>query len=525
MVDKKGIIKSFLEGISKNCLKWMQDGIFRYSQKSIYEIAGEIIEQVNYILKGDPAKSVWQNYHDSFIQITVIGLGFSPGKLLREVFLDHKTLFQKSLFDITSDLKLPYFRFLDFIRLYFQLNEKLEFNEKLYNSLYEEFKEIFNDRAEKKYSYTFKIPLLNFIFEGINHKEEIFTIRLIDLNEDETPIYSLPNLTENEIPPAFDPTNSKFLPPLLDSRFVIDGKNTLAGILAPYLFEININYSNNEAGEISKYISDLQSELINENLNYYEVESKFIEYISKKTKEGNSFAKIEFFQRYLKRYIEHSFHIFKLGDFRIFNLLHGHYPELKYIFDSPLASLEEDFLPDFNFPYELDEDEIKDFFIFFKKFLNLDFKKQPIFFRAVEKFNSTIYEGFKEEVYFDYYLTLEILIASDFKSSSGKASAIKKRVNFLLKNSSKYRGFTEVIIDCLRRLRNDIAHKGSISKNNFKNLTNLFLRMFPEIELNINALIKELQEFIRYIIWNFWLLFEQCSFDEVSTLSRIYKIK
>ena len=55
MVDKKGIIKSFLEGISKNCLNWIKNGIFRYSQKPIYEIAGEIIEQVNYILKGDPA--------------------------------------------------------------------------------------------------------------------------------------------------------------------------------------------------------------------------------------------------------------------------------------------------------------------------------------------------------------------------------------------------------------------------------------------------------------------------------------
>lgn len=201
MVDKKGIVKLFLEGISKNCLNWIKNGIFRYSQKPIYETAGEIIEQVNYILKGNPAKSVWQNYHDSFIQITVIGLDFSPGKILREVFLDHKTLFQKSLFDIVNDLNLPYFRFLDFIRIYFHLNEKLEINEELYNSLYEEFKEIFNDMDGKRYSYTFKIPLINFIFDEISHQEEIFTIRLIDLNKDEIPIYSLPNILENELPP------------------------------------------------------------------------------------------------------------------------------------------------------------------------------------------------------------------------------------------------------------------------------------------------------------------------------------
>ncbi len=525
IVDKKGIIKFFLEGISKNCLQWIQQGIFSYSQKPTYEISGEIIEQVKYISNGTAPKSIWQNYHDSFIQIMIIGFEFSPGKLLREVFLDHKTLFQKSLFDITDDLKLPYFRFLDFIRLYFQLNEKLEFNEKLFNSLYEEFKEIFNDNIDEKYSYIFKIPLLNFIYEGINHKEDIFNVRLIDLNENETPIYSLPNITENEIPPAYDPIDSDSLPPLLDSRFVIDGKSSMAGIFTPYLFEILIEYSDKEAKEISEYVKNLQNELIDKSINIYEIEHKFLEYIKRKVKEGNNFAKIEFFNKYLKRYIEYSLHVFKSCDFRIFNLLHGHYPELKYIFDSPLASLEEDFLPDFNFPYELDDSEIKDFFIFFKKFLNLDFNKHPIFFRAIEKFNYTIYEGIKDEVYFDYYLTLEILIASDFKSSSGKASAIKKRINFLLKNTLKYKGFTEAIIDCLRGLRNDIAHKGSISKNNFKSLTNLFLRIFPKIEFNINVLIKELQEFIRYIIWNFWLLLEQFNFDEMSTLSRIYKIK
>ncbi|KKK71404.1 hypothetical protein LCGC14_2914260 [marine sediment metagenome] len=240
---------------------------------------------------------------------------------------------------------------------------------------------------------------------------------------------------------------------------------------------------------------------------------------------GNNFAKIEFFNRYLKRYIEYSLHIFKLGDFKIFNLLHGHYPELKYIFDSSLASLERDFLPDFNYPYSLNDDEIKDFFNFFKKFLNIDFKNHPIFLRAIEKFNSTIYGGFKEEVYFDYYLTLEILIASDFESSSGKATAIKKRVKFLLKNTLKYRRFTERIIYCLRELRNDIAHEGSISKNNFENLANLFSMIFPKIELNISVLIKELQEFIRNVIWNFWILLEQCNFKEMSTLNRIYKIK
>ncbi len=525
MVDKKGIIKTFLEGISKNCLQWIQHGIFGYSKKPSYEISGEIIEQIKYISNGNAPKSVWQNYHDSFIQITIIGLEFSPGKLLRDLFLDRKTLFQQSLFDITRDLKLPYFRFLNFIKLYFQLNEKLEFSEELYDSLYKEFKEIFNDSAEEKYSYIFKIPILNFLFEGINYKEDIFTIRLIDLNENETPIYNLPNLTENEIPPSFDPTGSELLPPLLDSRFVIDGKSSMAGIFAPYLFEIKINYSNNEVEEISEYVRNLQSELIDENINYYEVNNKFIEYLIRNTREGNNFAKIEFFNRYLKRYIEYSLHIFKLGDFKIFNLLHGHYPELKYIFDSPLASLEGDFLPDFNYPYRLNNDEIKDFFNFLKKFLNIDFKNHPIFLHAIEKFNSTIYGGFKEEVYFDYYLTLEILFASDFKSSSGKASAIKKRVNILLKNTLKYRSFTEGIIDCLRELRNDIAHEGSISKNNFENLANLFSKIFPKIELNINVLIKELQEFIRNVIWNFWILLEQCNFNEMSTLNRIYKIK
>ncbi len=468
---------------------------------------------------------MWQNYHDSFIQITIIGLEFSPGKLLRDVFLDRKTLLHQSLLDITSDLKIPYFRFLDFIRLYFQLNEKLEFNEEFYDSLYEEFKEIFNVNAEEKYSYTFKIPLINFIFEEINYKEDIYELRLTDLNGNETPFYILPNLTENEIPPAFDPTNMNFLPPFLDSRFVIESKNSMAGIFTPYLFEININYTNDEVVEISKYIRDLQNGLINKDLNYYEVETLFIDYISKKTEEGNNFAKIEFFKRYIQRYLEYSLHIFKLGDFRIFNLLHGLYPESKYIFDSPLASLEGDFLPDINYPYRLNDCEIKDFFKFFKKFLNLDFKKQPIFFRAIEKFNSTIYGEFKEEVYFDYYLILEILIASDFKTSSGKASAIKKRVIFLLNNTSKYKGFTEAILDCLRGLRNDIAHEGSISMNNFKNFKNLFLKISPKRELNINILIKELQEFIRNVIWNFWILLEQCSFNEISTLSGIYKIK
>jgi len=525
MDDKKGIIKTFLEAISKNCLQWIKHGTFRYSQKPIYEISGEIIEQVKYISKGNIPKSVWQNYHDSFIQITIIGLEFSPGKLLREVYLDHKTLLQQSLFDITNDLKIPYFRFLDFIRLYFKLNKKLEFNEELYNSFYEEFKEIFSDNMENNYSYIFKIPLLNFIYEGINHKEDIFDIRLIDFNENETPIYSLPNLTENEIPPAYDPIDSDFIPPLLDSRFVIDGKSSIAGIYAPYLFEITIRYSDKEAKEISKYVINLQNELIDKNINIYEIENKFLEYLKRKSEEGNNFAKIEFFKRYLKRYIEYSLHIFKLGDFRVFNVLYGLYPELEYIFDSPLASLEEDFLPDFNYPYKLDAEEIKDFFIFFKSFLNIDFKKQPIFFRANEKYISTIHEGFKEEVYFDYYLTLEILIASDFKSSSGKASAIKKRVSFLLKNTIKYRGFSEAIIDCLRGLRNDIAHEGSISMNNLENLTNLFFTIFPKSEWNVKVLIKELQEFIRNIIWNFWILLEQYSFNETSTLSRIYKIK
>lgn len=299
----------------------------------------------------------------------------------------------------------------------------------------------------------------------------------------------------------------------------------MAGILAPYLFEIKIKYSNKEADEISKYISDLQNDLINENLLYYEVETKFIQYISKKTEEGNNFAKIEFFQRYLKRYLEYAFHIFKFGHFRIFHLLYGHYPELKYIFDSPLASIEKEYLPDFSFPYKLNQDELNDFFNFFKKFLILDFKKQPIFFRAIEKFNSIMYEGFKEEVYFDCYLTLEILIASDFKSSSGKASAIKKRVKFLLKNTLKYKTFTETIIDCLRGLRNDIAHEGSISKDNFNNLTNIFVKIFPKIDMNIDILINELLEFIRNIIWNFWILLEKYSFNEKSALNQIYKIK
>lgn len=521
MINKKEEIQEFLKYISRTGLNWIDNGILEYTQKPYYRISGEILEQIRLISNGTSPELIWKNYHDFFIKISSLGTEFNSRPFLREMFLNSKTQFRKMLIDFTQKLELQYFNFLNFIETYFQVNGTLKFKEDLFNNLYSDFEK---DLDQVNQKYIFRVPILNFIFNDIEFKNDIFTIRMVNLDRFETPYYSLPNMTENELPKAFDPINPNFIPSPLDTRFIIDGKGSIAGVFVAYFFEVIIEYFDEEANKILENQRKLQDKLLNDKINFNSNKSKFLDLIRNEKEKGNNFAKLLFFEQHLRNYLDYGLHIFKSGDFKIFNVIQGKNSELKYIFNAPLASLQKDLLPNFNFPYKLSKKEAKDFFEFFIHFQRISYKEQPIFFHALRKFISTIDKIELYDKYFDFYLTLEILIASDFKTSYGKSTAIKNRVRKLLINDKIYSKLSKEITDQLKELRNDVAHDGLASKANIIEMIELFSNTFSK-NINEYFLIKELQEFIRRIIWNFWELLEKNNLNENRALQEIHNIK
>ena len=376
--------------------------------------------------------------------------------------------------------------------------EVLKFDEDIFNEIYHPFKKAIEANSQRIY---FKLPILNFIALGkeIGYKEIKF--RVTDIENEEIFCVSIPNMEEYDVP-----RNPKYLTLLPEPRFIIDGYGYLAGALASYVFEWSCIYSIEERNEVDTKLITIWRENLEQ---YEELSREVLLFFEKK---GNNYAKALLVKEKLLDSLYFSLRLFKNGDFRILGLFEKK-NGLNLTVSNPIMTFNPKDLPDYKRPYLLDKKEVVEFIKFWEEFSLCSVVNQPIFFMSLRVFSRACEKIYSEDCYFDFYLVVELLLSTDFTSSSGKAEAIDRRIEKLLEHDPLFALYSKEIIQNLRKIRNDLAHTGKVNQTNRDDL-------IKKLSSCANSLLIEddipfyLMEYIRLILWSFWSLLKQNNYEE-----------